>query len=471
MVQVRRSGAGTWTKWYHAPAVDFQLYSGPTEGAFAYAYDLTNLGVNNGQRVDRIRVVNMRTTDRMETGGTGFVIPEDAGFTSQILPHPGPLFTGQPNSYPLGSYDPDPLYVAALHTVDTGIACGNGVVESGEECDDGNNLSGDCCSPTCTIDSNGTPCSDGVFCNGSDSCSSGVCSVHAGNPCPGPDGDGNCSESCDEGNASCTAADPDETICDDGDSCTTDDHCTAGVCSGPYNPVVCLHPLQCYRTSRNTPQPSIDPVVTIDRFINPLDVPPVTVGMVRQVRGLCAPASVNGNPAIAPNLPGHLAVYPMTLGPRKIVKGLLPVRNLQVNNALGSARFDARRAVSLLVPTAESQFGIPDVLDAPVPDHFTCYSIRRAAGQPLIGPLPSVTVGDQFATVNAKLLRPWRLCAPTDKNGESPGAQSHPGYLMCYRVRRPFQTPGRIFIRNQFSSTPLVPNRYLELCLPSTVSP
>lgn len=38
-----------------------------------------------------------------------------------------------------------------------------------------------------------SPCDDGVFCNGPDQCSSGGCSVHAGDPCPGPDGDANCS--------------------------------------------------------------------------------------------------------------------------------------------------------------------------------------------------------------------------------------------------------------------------------------
>src|SRR5262249_51242240 len=30
------------------------------------------------------------------------------------------------------------------------VTCGNGIVESGENCDDGNLTSADCCSPTCT---------------------------------------------------------------------------------------------------------------------------------------------------------------------------------------------------------------------------------------------------------------------------------------------------------------------------------
>ena len=31
--------------------------------------------------------------------------------------------------------------------------------------------------------------------------------MHAGNPCPGPDGDGNCAESCSEQGANCVAGD------------------------------------------------------------------------------------------------------------------------------------------------------------------------------------------------------------------------------------------------------------------------
>jgi hypothetical protein len=33
---------------------------------------------------------------------------------------------------------------------------------------------------------------DGTFCNGTDLCSGGTCSTHAGNPCDGTDGDSDC---------------------------------------------------------------------------------------------------------------------------------------------------------------------------------------------------------------------------------------------------------------------------------------
>ncbi len=50
--------------------------------------------------------------------------------------------------------------------------CGNGSLDLGEECDDGNLLDGDCCSPTCQLDTAGASCGDATSttCNAPDSC-------------------------------------------------------------------------------------------------------------------------------------------------------------------------------------------------------------------------------------------------------------------------------------------------------------
>jgi YVTN family beta-propeller protein/cysteine-rich repeat protein len=55
--------------------------------------------------------------------------------------------------------------------------CGDGIVDiaAGEMCDDGNTAAGDCCSPTCQIDPDGTSCSDGDVCNGEEICHGGRC--------------------------------------------------------------------------------------------------------------------------------------------------------------------------------------------------------------------------------------------------------------------------------------------------------
>ena len=101
--------------------------------------------------------------------------------------------------------------------------CGDGVRQGQEQCDDGNNVAGDCCSPDCHFESAGSPCpDDGNVCTG-DEC----------------DGQGHClhdimldGELCDDGNL-CTGAD----LCAAGDcvggsdvSCDDHDRCTADAC-------------------------------------------------------------------------------------------------------------------------------------------------------------------------------------------------------------------------------------------------
>jgi hypothetical protein len=88
----------------------------------------------------------------------------------------------------------------------------------------------------CQHEANDAPCNDGLFCNGGDTCGGGTCSVHSGDPCDGPDGDGSCAESCNESADNCTAADPDGSACNDGDFCTVSDECSGGTCTGEPSP-------------------------------------------------------------------------------------------------------------------------------------------------------------------------------------------------------------------------------------------
>ncbi len=48
--------------------------------------------------------------------------------------------------------------------------CGNGIVCGAEQCDDGNVQNGDCCSSTCTFELIGSACNDGKLCTNSDAC-------------------------------------------------------------------------------------------------------------------------------------------------------------------------------------------------------------------------------------------------------------------------------------------------------------
>jgi cysteine-rich repeat protein len=52
--------------------------------------------------------------------------------------------------------------------------CGDGVLASGEQCDDGNTSAGDCCSPTCQFEAGGL-CDDENPCTAGDTCQAGTC--------------------------------------------------------------------------------------------------------------------------------------------------------------------------------------------------------------------------------------------------------------------------------------------------------
>ena len=115
--------------------------------------------------------------------------------------------------------------------------CGNGQIDPGETCDDGNLLENDCCPSNCLVVAVGGSCADdGNTCT-SDTCDAAGRCQHS-----------NRSGGCNDGNA-CTLGEtciagqcvgtlqPDDTPCTDGNACTIGDRCVGGVCV--VNPVVC----------------------------------------------------------------------------------------------------------------------------------------------------------------------------------------------------------------------------------------
>jgi cysteine-rich repeat protein len=82
-----------------------------------------------------------------------------------------------------GTYDPAPDNVPEPLGPCTG--CGNGVVEAGEQCDDGNVNHCDGCGLNCTPEFNGGPCDDGNPCTVNDTCTGQFCGGGCFDaPCP-----------------------------------------------------------------------------------------------------------------------------------------------------------------------------------------------------------------------------------------------------------------------------------------------
>ncbi len=67
----------------------------------------------------------------------------------------------------------------------------------------------------------------------------------------------------------------------------------------------------------------------------------------------------------------------------------------------------------------------------PPPDHFQCYKSGLLSTTSLPAPL---TLVDRFGTVSASIIKPLKLCSPTDKDGEDPDAVSHANYLQSYGI-------------------------------------
>jgi cysteine-rich repeat protein len=142
--------------------------------------------------------------------------------------------------------------------------CGNGELDGGESCEDGNTQDGDGCShdcqdEACVAQTSGYPnvplCDDGDGCT-VDTCESSTCqhvascddgidctadSCDAQNECVHTIDDGACNDDnpctndiCSLGARGCVNVNNTDT-CDDGIACTINDRCNAGVCSGGAN--------------------------------------------------------------------------------------------------------------------------------------------------------------------------------------------------------------------------------------------
>lgn len=188
-----------WVKFnqgwgYHTEALIWKLSGTPPSGTtgwhlglnedsgYTAGFLLMNPGVHlaAGKAIDFERdwlgkwnhVVGVRSAGQLHLFVNGALLASaaDGGLSVSSA---GDLIIGG-SSHPVsGAYDRDiddvriydraltPSEVAQLFALESAPpVCGNGIVESGEDCDGGNSASGDCCSSTCHYESAGSVCSD-----------------------------------------------------------------------------------------------------------------------------------------------------------------------------------------------------------------------------------------------------------------------------------------------------------------------
>ncbi len=80
---------------------------------------------------------------------------------------------------------------------------------------------------------------------------------------------------------------------------------------------------------------------------------------------------------------------------------------------------------------------------------------------------------DQFGTLSVDIKKPAMLCAPTNKENEEPGAETHGEYLTCYKAkaRTPFTRVSPVYVANQFGPETLDAIKVVEVCVLSVLNP
>jgi cysteine-rich repeat protein len=330
--------------------------------------------------------------------------------------------------------------------------CGDGSLDFGEACDDGNRLDGDCCSAACTAEAEGGVCDDRDLCTRSDTCDgSGRCV--GSDPVQCEDGSGQCGSpaTCDPETGQCAGGVlPDGSPCDDGDACTVGDGCVAGLCvPGDLEPSACLSAFECRAALSWWKGPwwlSRTSVLVGDLFEEEL----YRLGTTTSV---CSALALP---------PGQLATEQVCVRLSPADHGHHGGRSVRVRNVLGEQRLDVGEARSLCVPT------VPPSEDGGL-DAFKCYAAGSAERH---FQETKVTVEDEGRMRTVRLRRPELLCNPASVAGSMlVHADAH---LVCYRTAEGWwsgrsDSPRPRKIRSALGEDLVTVLAREQLCLPSLV--
>jgi hypothetical protein len=330
----------------------------------------------------------------------------------------------------------------------------------------------------CTPDSN--ECTNDPPCNPAN----GLCEhppVGDSTPCTDTDGNLCTFAGCEAG--SCVQT-HNQTVCTpDGNDCTEDPACNpaTGTCEHPPAPDSTPCPDldenactfagceagQCIQTHIDACPPPIDHFQCYEVKPSKFSTAPVTVqdqfgtltGDIRFPHRLCNPTDKNNEGIIDPT--DHLVGYSTRYS--RFIKQ----RNQMLVDQFGTLFLDVTRPDLLMLPSSKD--GVPQL---PPLDHFQCYKVKRSKGTPKFVKR-TVTITNQFEPpITILVTKPFRLCAPANKNGEDPTAPLHPDHLTCYKTRGPRFNGSSHTISNQFEVDDVLQVIHRrELCVPSLKNP
>lgn len=309
------------------------------------------------------------------------------------------------------------LVLAMAFTGTADAACGDGVRDAGEACDDGNLTDADCCSSACT---------------------------------PAEDGD----------------------ACDDGRGCTADDACLAGTCTGVPSDALCpleLERLVCWGArgkgfARRKAEPVPD-ALRADDVGTGLDVGPPSL--------LCGAAVPDdAGRTVAPGARVQFVAHRARASRTKPRPKPLN-RGVTVRHALGSVQLTVKRPTQLLVPA-----NVGDGATAPGPTsrRLACYGVkapkRRKGSTPPPGSFVSgatITLSDlRGGPLDYVLGPPVALC--TSERASDAGPTGRPGYLVCHRAKARARVGSTsLGVASALGAATMKAKRPEVVCLPAVV--
>jgi len=210
--------------------MEFQFYD--TNGAQVDSF-LTPQDVTSGENV----IVHIGTAAYAASSGTtlDIVLPADNMMFSngQVCVRGSGLEHASPNNF--SCKDVDQCVPVSAISCSVASVCGDGVLDAGEQCDDGGTAAGDCCSATCQFESAITSCRAAAgACDLAETCdgTSAICpsDEKLTSVCRTAAGDCDVAESCDGVTDTCPSDQFDPALCDDGVYCNGDETCNAGLC-------------------------------------------------------------------------------------------------------------------------------------------------------------------------------------------------------------------------------------------------